>query len=239
MLETSIIIRTKNEEKWIGECLKRLFDQTYQDFEIIIIDSGSTDKTLEIIKNFDIKLFSIKPELFSYPFALNYGCAKALATKYFVFLSAHSLPISKTWLKDGIENFKTADNIAGIYGYIWALPDGSFWEKLFFNKDLDIIKHLFRKSFIIRKTKMGVLGFTNAIIRRDLWDKRQLNEGYGLGGEDGEWANYWFQKDFIVIKDIKFSVYHSHGLGLNQLKKQREYWASLDKPQPFKHLEFR
>lgn len=52
MFEISIIIRTKNEEKWIGENLKRLANQTYKNFEIIIVDSGSTDETLNIINNF-------------------------------------------------------------------------------------------------------------------------------------------------------------------------------------------
>ena len=67
MPKTSIILRTKNEEKWVGECLKRLSEQTYRDFEIIAVDSGSTDRTLEIVKNFDVKLFQIRPEEFSYP----------------------------------------------------------------------------------------------------------------------------------------------------------------------------
>ena len=44
MVETSIIIRTKNEERWINSCLKAIFSQTYKDFEIIIVDNDSTDK---------------------------------------------------------------------------------------------------------------------------------------------------------------------------------------------------
>ena len=99
--ETSIIIRTKNEEKWLGECLKKLREQTYSDFEIIVVDSGSTDWTLEIAKKSDARIVQIKPEEFSYPFALNVGCRHATATEYFVILSGHSLPISRTWLEDG------------------------------------------------------------------------------------------------------------------------------------------
>jgi len=50
MPETAIIIRTKNEEKWVGECLRRLRRQTYRNFEIVAVDSGSMDRTLEIVK---------------------------------------------------------------------------------------------------------------------------------------------------------------------------------------------
>lgn len=47
---TSWIIRVKNEEKWIGMVLEELMLQSRLDFEILIIDSDSTDKTIEIVK---------------------------------------------------------------------------------------------------------------------------------------------------------------------------------------------
>lgn len=242
MIETSIIIRTKNEEKWIGENLKRLANQTYKNFEIVLVDSGSTDKTLDIVSRFsgklNIRIFKIKPEEFNYPFALNYGAKQSLAEKYLVMLSGHSLPISKTWLEDGIKNFAN-EKIMGAYGFVWALPDGSLWEKLIFNKYLCKIRNIFKKQIVVDRAGMGVLGFTNAIIRKDLWEKRNFNEAYGLGGENGEWASYWFSKGYKAMRDIRFSVYHSHGLGYKQLKQQWEYWRSLDKPQPFKFPDFR
>lgn len=237
MPQTSIIIRTKNEEKWISECLKRLREQTYQDFEIIVVDSGSTDRTLEMVRQFDVRLFQIRPEEFSYPFALNYGCRQAYASEYFVFLSAHSLPSSRTWLEDGIRNF--SDTIMGIYGFVWALPDGSIGEKIIFNEWLCRVRSMFRKKMVIREVQMGVLGFTNTIIRRDLWEQHHFDERYGLGGEDGEWARFWFARGYYAIRTIDFSVYHSHGLGFKALLKQWRYWKSLDNPQPFKFPEFR
>ena len=51
----SIIIRTKNEERWISACLQGIFSQTYKDFEIIIVDNFSTDKTIKKAKQFKIK----------------------------------------------------------------------------------------------------------------------------------------------------------------------------------------
>ena len=46
----SIIVRTKNEGFWIGKCLHAIENQLYQNFDIIVVDNNSTDKTLTIIK---------------------------------------------------------------------------------------------------------------------------------------------------------------------------------------------
>ena len=236
--ETSIIIRTKNEEKWIGQCLRRLQRQSYRDFEVVIVDSGSSDRTLDIAKRFDPRIFRIPPEDFSYPYALNYGCERAEATKYLVMLSAHSLPISDTWLQDGIKGFIN-NRVMGVYGGIYALPDGSMWEKLLWNKWSGIFHNRFCTQRIIEKEGMGVLGFTNAMIRRDLWERHHFDERYGAGGEDGEWARYWFSRGYVAVKSAKFSVYHSHGLGLRALRAQWKYWASLGQPRPFAPLAYR
>ncbi|MCK4635773.1 MAG: glycosyltransferase family 2 protein [Candidatus Moranbacteria bacterium] len=237
-MQTSIIIRTKNEEKYLGQVLEKLKNQTYQDFEIIIVDSGSTDQTLKIAEKYLVKIFHIKPEEFNYPFASNFGARKSEASKYLVYLSAHSLPISNTWLENGISDF-TSEKVCGVYGNVWALPDASIWEKIIFNKWIGKLEILLKKKYVINESRMGVLGCTNAIIRKDLWKRNNFDKSYGLGGEDGVWANYWLEKGYEIIRDSKFSVYHSHGLGFFELIEQSKYWKTLGKPQPFEFPEFR
>ena len=237
-ISTSIIIRTKNEQKWIGTVLEKLKNQTYKDFEIIIVDSGSTDNTLNIAKKYTNHILHIEQKEFSYPYALNVGCGYANATDYLVMLSAHSIPISDTWLQDGINDF-VDDAVAGVYGNVWALPDATIWEKLLFNKWIGELEIKLNKKKIITKQKMGVLGFTNAVIRRDLWDNHHFDERYGAGGEDGQWARYYLQRGYKIIADPKFAVYHSHGLGIVGLYKQYKYWKSLSKPRKFEQLDYR
>lgn len=237
-MKTSIIIRTKNEQKWLGAVLQRLVEQTDQDFEIVIVDSGSTDRTLEIAEKFSVNLIRIQPEEFSYPYALNVGCRAASGTDFFVFLSAHSLPLTKTWLADGLKNFSDR-KVFGVYGMMQALPDATIWEKIFFCRLKVLFANFFNIRRTIKKSGVGIMGFTHAAIRRECWEQCNFDERYGLGGEDSVFAEYWFGKKYIAIKDAHFSVAHSHGLGFRALMQQRKYWHSLGKPQPFRKLEFR
>jgi glycosyltransferase involved in cell wall biosynthesis len=53
MSRVSVVIPSYNHEKYIGECIQSILDQTYQDFEIVITDDGSTDGTVSVIREFD------------------------------------------------------------------------------------------------------------------------------------------------------------------------------------------
>jgi rhamnosyltransferase len=242
--QTSFIIHTYNDEKWIRTVLEKLTEQTNRNFEIIIIDSESKDNTLKIINQFKnsfefpLRIFTIKKEDFSYPFSRNFGCKKSKATNFLCFISGHSIPTSNTWLADGLSNFND-QTIMGVFGPVWTPPDGTFIEKLFQNKLISKLKDGFRKKIIYKKDKLGLLGFTNAIIRKDLWKKRSLNEAFGSGGDDRDWANYWFKKGFYTIKDHRFAVYHSHGLGFLQFIQQYEHRKILDQPYNYRRQSYR
>ena len=49
-MKASIIIRSKNEEKWIGLCLDAIFAQNFKDFEVILVDNNSIDKSIEFVR---------------------------------------------------------------------------------------------------------------------------------------------------------------------------------------------
>jgi len=67
------------------------------------------------------------------------------------------------------------------------------------------------------------IGNTNAIIRRDLWEKHHFDESLKVS-EDLEWSLYWKKKGYMIINDTKFSVYHAHNLGPIGLFKQEFGW---------------
>lgn len=57
MIKFSIIIPNFNEGKYIRECLESVFKQTYKNYEVIVVDDGSTDDSIDIIKDFDVKFY--------------------------------------------------------------------------------------------------------------------------------------------------------------------------------------
>ena len=118
----SIIIRTKNEERWIGHCLKRIHSQNYDNYEIILVDSNSEDNTVEKAKRIGIdkivKIKDYRPGL-----AINEGI-NISSGEFIIILSAHCLPISNNWINEMVDEISSDEKIAGV-GDAHAIADGA------------------------------------------------------------------------------------------------------------------
>ena len=99
----SIIIRSKNEERWIGYCLREVYNQSYTNIEVIIVDNNSTDSTLVKAKQFPVIVVNI--DKYFPGKAINTGI-NASNGQVIVFLSGHCIPASTRWLENLISNFK-------------------------------------------------------------------------------------------------------------------------------------
>ena len=97
-MKASIVIRAKNEERFIGQVLEMVFAQKYEDpFEVIVLDSGSTDRTVAIAIQHPVRLHHIKAGEFTFGRGLNTGASLATG-EYVVYLSAHCIPVDESWL---------------------------------------------------------------------------------------------------------------------------------------------
>jgi glycosyltransferase involved in cell wall biosynthesis len=70
----SVIIACKNNEKYIRQSLESVKAQTYTNWELIIVDNFSTDKTFEIAKEYTDKVYQLGPERST---QFNYGFTKS------------------------------------------------------------------------------------------------------------------------------------------------------------------
>jgi rhamnosyltransferase len=91
----SIVIRAFNEERYIGRLLDLIAGQTIRDPEIIVVDSGSFDRTREVVAG-RVRLVRIEPADFTFGYSLNVGIRAATAPVAAI-VSAHTEPTDVRW----------------------------------------------------------------------------------------------------------------------------------------------
>ena len=196
----SIIVRSKNEEKWIAACLEGIFKQIYQDFEVILVDNSSTDRTLEKAARFPIsKVITI--DQFLPGRAINMGIRQSRGD-FVVCISAHCIPVNEHWLDKLLQNFDDA-GIAGVYGR---------QEPMSFTSDVDKrdLINLFGLDKRIQK-KDPFFHNANSMIRRDVWEKYPFDEK-ATNIEDRIWAKTVLAAGYQIAYEPDASVYHYHGI---------------------------
>jgi 2-desacetyl-2-hydroxyethyl bacteriochlorophyllide A dehydrogenase len=200
MPETSIIIRTFNEEKHIGNLLQRIKEQNYRDHEIILVDSGSTDRTLKIAEGLCDNILQIDSKDFTFGYSLNIGCRNSKG-KYLVLISAHTLPTNRQWLSHLLMPFQN-EKTAMVYGKQISAQETKFSEKRDFERLFgNTPKKLNGASYYANNA--------NSAVKKELWEKHPFDE-YLFGLEDIEWAKYATKSGFSINYEPKAAVYHIH-----------------------------
>jgi rhamnosyltransferase len=219
-MDCSIIIRTYNEEKYLAKVLDTIQNQIFGGgYEVIIVDSGSTDNTLQIAETYKSKIVHIKKEQFSFGRSLNYGCTPATGD-LLIFISAHCIPINQFWLTELIKPFENK-NIVLSYGCQIGIDTSKFSEKQLLKKYFPAEDAIPQKGFFCNNA--------NSCIRKDKWLVRGFNEEL-TGLEDMEWAKYWVSKGNEVAYVASSSVFHIHNETWPQVQRryEREAFALKD-----------
>jgi len=203
----SIILRSYNEEKWIGHCLQAIYAQEFQNFEVILVDNNSTDRTLEKAKQFPITILNI--DKFRPGESLNIGI-RASRGEFIVCLSAHCLPVNNKWLGNLLRNFEDSE-VAGVYGRQEPMSFTPDTDK----RDLMTIFGLDKKV----QYKDSFFHNANSMLRRDLWERIPFDEEI-TNIEDRLWAREILQLGYKIIYEPEASVYHHHGIHQNQNKER-------------------
>ncbi len=195
----SIIIRCYNEEEHIGRLLGGIFEQSIKNVQVIIVDSGSTDRTLSIASNFPAVIYNISPEEFSFGRALNIGCAAATG-EFVAMASAHVYPKHRRWLEYLLAPFQDA-RIALAYGKQRGNRHTTYSEHRIFCK--------WYPEASVSVQKSPFCNNANAAIRRSLWKQIPYNEEV-TGLEDLEWAKRVIQSGYYLAYVAEADVIHVH-----------------------------
>jgi GT2 family glycosyltransferase len=107
----SVVLSVRNVEKYIVDCLASILDQTVDEFELIILDSLSTDKTEEKIRKFsDKRIKYFRSEKF---FGLSEGRNNSLkhANGEYIFFTDGDCIVTKNWIEEGLRSLKSPNCI--------------------------------------------------------------------------------------------------------------------------------
>jgi glycosyltransferase involved in cell wall biosynthesis len=104
----SVVIPTLNEEKFIGLCLESLVRQTVRPFEIIVVDAGSTDRTVEVARRYTDKVFQSPVANIAYQRELGVSYARG----EYILLADGDTVLPEDAIKLMLENFRDPSVVA-------------------------------------------------------------------------------------------------------------------------------
>jgi rhamnosyltransferase len=231
MSNTAVVLRTLNEAEGLREVLPALRTQRPEPPRVIAVDSGSTDDTLDVLREFDIEVIELAPEQFSYGRAINVGFER-VAEPFAALLSAHAVPRSRYWLADllaPMENDPSIVAVSGaINGQIPYLPGARG----------DVILD---SAGQFRANPNAGLVNANAAIRMSAWRERRFNEQMA-GCEDKEWMVRSLEAGDRICLTTGGDVRHVHeadgppALYRRGRREHREMDAFLPRPNPLRFI---
>lgn len=193
----SIIIPVLNGERHIGNCLKSIFNVNYpkEYYEVILVDNGSTDRTLEIAMKYNVKILSILNVTIAA--VRNYG-AKNAKGEILAFIDSDCLP-TKDWLRNAI-NVLADNSSIGIVGSKYPLSKGA--------------GRMERAWHLVYNSNPNYIGPTrwlsggNLIARRKCFDAVGGFNEFLVTNEDVDFCSRAKKVGFVVWSDVSISVIH-------------------------------
>jgi glycosyltransferase involved in cell wall biosynthesis len=201
----SIIIPCFNSEQYIEECLKPILTLKYLEIEIIIVNDGSTDNTVEICKKIcDKRIKIINKKNSGLPAARNTGIQESTG-KYIISIDSDDIPVTQCW-KKMIATLERDENITLCYGRFIK-----FFNYLPKNEPKIRLKRKRPSGNIISElVKRNIFGSGMAIIRKSRFSNAGMFNEHLTIGEDWEmWTRLALTGDFLYFDDIML-YYRQH-----------------------------
>jgi rhamnosyltransferase len=187
-----------------------IFSQDVENYEVIIIDSGSNDNTIEIAKRYPSRIYEISPDEFHHSKTRNLGVELAKGI-FIVFLTADAIPLNDNWLSNILDNFNDK-KVGAVYGrqiaFKWANPMEKFFYSYFYS-DKKIVATKDDIQNLLKFWMEFVSSNVNACYRKNIFNELKFREDLEVA-EDKDIAIKILKKDYSLVYEPKAMVFHSH-----------------------------
>lgn len=209
-VEVSIVIRCFNEEKHLPALFDALDSQTNQNFEVVVVDSGSYDRSRDIAEARAHQLLRISKHDFTFGYSLNVGI-RAARGRLVAIASAHTIPADNHWLENLVAPLR-GDGVAMTYGRQIGKACSKFSECEDFERTFGQVRRT-------ENSNRWCVNNANSAIRKDLWEQHPFDEEL-TGLEDVEWARYWMDRGWRVEYLPTAGLVHIHEESWAQIRRR-------------------
>jgi rhamnosyltransferase len=221
-IDVSVIIPVKNGQRYLDSVLKAVFSQEINaKFEVIIVDSGSTDKTLDIITQYPVRYYQIRETEFNHGVTRNFAISKSQG-KYIILMTADAIPYNNRWMERLVSNLERDQSAAGVYSrqipHIESHPLTQIRVNRLFTsnkkrRESQIDKIADYENLSPREKHM-LCNFDNvsSCIRKDVWGEIPFPKTDFA--EDLEWSKSVLGAGYKIIYEPDSIVYHSHDFSI-------------------------
>jgi rhamnosyltransferase len=239
----SIVIPAKDAGPGFRETLGALLDQSFPGaFEVIVIDSGSQDGTVELCRRFPVRLIQIAPASFGHGITRNQALTEAQGE--FVGLTVQdAVPADSGWLQAMLQPMIDDPQVAGVHGRQVPRPGASYlarqrnrlWYGTEESRTVQELEGAEAWPSLSFEARRAVTRFDNvtSCLRRSVWEEIPFPP-YSYA-EDVGWARQALEAGYKLVYEPAAQVYHSHDRDL-AYELQRAYMdarntaAILDAP---------
>ncbi|HEX2741429.1 MAG TPA: glycosyltransferase family 2 protein [Rubrobacter sp.] len=229
--KASVVIPTFNAGPGFEETLGRLVAQeAYFEYEILIVDSGSTDSTIEIARRHGASVYLMPQGEFDHGTARNLGISNARG-EHVALIVQDALPVDSRWLVAMVENLDEDATAAGVYGRQIPHPGSSPLTRALMDdwptSGLERREQFagdpesYRRMSADTRRKLATFDNVSSCVRRSVWENFPF-EATGFG-EDLRWGKKAVEAGYKLVYEPRSTVLHSHERGA--LYDLRRYYA--------------
>ena len=222
--KVSVVVPTLNAGPRFEELLKKVSEQE-GDFEreLIVVDSGSTDGTVELARRYGATVHRVPRAQFDHGATRNLGVSLARG-EYVALTVADAVPLDGRWLAAMVEDLERDERVAGVYGRQVPHPEASALTRVLVNNQATAGLERREQQYVggperrhrermppRQRRRLAAFDNVSSCLRRSVWEELPFEKT--SFGEDLRWGKRVVEAGYKIVYEPRSAVFHSHERG--------------------------